>query len=228
MPPPIGILSCGELPVSLQARYGPYSAMVQAMLAGRPSRVFDVPGGGLPSPDACPAYVVTGSSAGVYDDLPWIASLTAFLRAARGRARVVGICFGHQVMAQAYGGQVIKSPKGWGVGLHRYDVPVATPWMDAPGPVSAPASHQDQVVALPPGASVVAHSTFTPYAALDYGDAISFQFHPEFTPAFAQALIASERHRYGDMADAASASHDAPHDCERVAGWIGRFLNSAP
>lgn len=224
----IGILVCGGLPPALEREFGPYGDMVKALLGGRPSRMFDVPGGELPAaPTDCSAYVITGSSAGVYDDLPWIGRLDAFLRAARGQVPLVGLCFGHQAMAQAFGGAVEKSPKGWGIGLHRYGLPAPAAWMDERVPtIAVPASHQDQVVAPPPDARVIARSDFTPYAGLDYGDAISFQFHPEFSAAFARALVRAERDLHGARAAPAIASLAAPNDCARVTGWIGRFLDA--
>lgn len=222
----IGILQCGDIPVALQAEFGSYGGMIRALLGSRPTAIFDVQRGQLPKSTATfEAYVISGSSAGVYDGLPWIDELMAFLRQARGGAKLAGICFGHQAMAQAFGGAVVKSPKGWGVGLHRYELPVRPHWMDDVPAVAAPASHQDQVVALPSGARVIARSAFTPYAGLDYGDAISFQFHPEFSPAFAAALIEAGRDRYGALADAAIRSHAEPNDCARVGAWIGRFLD---
>ena len=102
---------------------------------------------------ACDAYVITGSAAGAYDDLPWIAPLSNFLTDVKGRAKLVGVCFGPQMMAQAFGGQVVKSPKGWGVGLHTYRITTKEPWMDSAAPIAIAVSHQDQVVALPPGAA---------------------------------------------------------------------------
>ena len=224
----IGILQCGAVPRHLAPAHGSYGAMMRRMLPDRETRVYDVTAGALPD-DAgrCEAYVITGSPAGVYDPLPWIPDLLGFLQQARGRAKLVGICFGHQAMAQAFGGAVMKSPKGWGVGLHRYDVAQRAAWMDAVDHVDAPASHQDQVTALPPGARVTLAGAFTPFAGLDYGDAISFQFHPEFTPGFATALIEGAPDRYGAMAAAAIASHARPDDCARIGGWIGRFLDGA-
>jgi GMP synthase-like glutamine amidotransferase len=151
-----------------------------------------------------------------------------FLRQAKGRTRMVGICFGHQVMAQAFGGSVIKSPKGWGVGLQRYAVDRREAWMDDARQVAIPGSHQDQVVAPPPDARVILASDFTPYAGLTYEDetALSFQAHPEFDPAFASALIEARRGvRFtDDEAEAALASLAQPNDNARVAGWIRTFL----
>ncbi len=223
----IGILLCGGFPATLEAQFGSYSSMVRKLLGSRSAAVFDVRERQLPrSVSACEAYVITGSSAGVYDDLPWIKDLMAFLRSARGGSKLIGICFGHQAMAQAFGGSVLKSPRGWGIGLHRYELPAQPYWMDDPAAVAVPASHQDQVVTLPSDARVIASSAFTPYAGLDYGDAISFQFHPEFSRAFAAALIEAKRERYPDLVASAVESHLQPDDCARVGRWISRFLDS--
>jgi GMP synthase-like glutamine amidotransferase len=225
----IGVLQCGELPDALRAAHGSYGVMVRdACVGARPSRIYDVTRGEYPAPGACAALVLTGSSAGVYDDLPWIPPLLQFLRETRGKAKLVGICFGHQAMAQAFGGSVVKSPKGWGIGVHRYAVAQRAPWMeDDVAAVRVAASHQDQVVQVPNGARITLASDFTPYAGLDYGDAISFQFHPEFTPAFGRALIEARPAVYGALAAPALASYDAPDDRALIARWIGRFLDAA-
>ena len=207
----IGILLCGDIPATLQAEFGPYSGMIRRLLGSRSAIVFDVQNGQLPrSTSSCAAYVITGSDAGVYDRLPWISDLMVFLRNARRSSKLIGICFGHQVMAQAFGSSVIKSPKGWGIGLHRYELRARPHWMDDAAAVAVPASHQDQVVTLPSDARVIASSEFTPYAGLDYGGAISFQFHPEFSPEFATALIEANRDRYGARAASAIQSHLEP------------------
>ena len=224
----VGILQCGEPPEGLRAEHGSYGAMMKKLLgAGRDTATYDVTAGALPaSATACNAYVLTGSPAGVYEGLPWIPGLIRFVQNARGQAKLVGICFGHQAMAQAFGGQVIKSPEGWGMGVQRYHVRHRAPWMDDAAEVRVPASHQDQVVVCPPGARVTADNAFTPYAGLDYGDAISFQFHPEFTPEFGTALIEHRRDKYGAGAAAAAVSYRGPNDCARVRGWISRFLDA--
>ena len=234
----IGLLETGAPPEALQPKFGRYGGMFQTLLGPAHSyAAYDVQAGHLPkAADEQDAWIITGSSAGVYDPLPWIEPLSDFLRTAKGQVPLVGVCFGHQIMAQAFGGQVVKSDKGWGVGLHRYDVAEAAPWMDDAPHIAVPASHQDQVVTLPPGAQVLAGSAFTPFGVLAYDTAlgrkvgaISMQVHPEFDPAYATALIEARRGtRYTDaQADAAIATLQAPNDRARVAQWIGRFLQKA-
>jgi GMP synthase-like glutamine amidotransferase len=227
----IGILETGEPPANLRQQFGSYPAMFERMLGPDIARytTFDARAGALPrAAETCDAYLITGSASGAYEADPWIGELKGFLQAAKGRATLVGVCFGHQIMAEAFGGKVIKSPKGWGIGLQDYAVLGRRPWMDEAASIAIAASHQDQVVELPPGATVLAASDFTPYAMLEYGNqpAISIQPHPEFAPAYSQALIEARRGlRFGeDEAQAALTSLERPNDNARVAGWISRFL----
>lgn len=229
----LGILETGAPPEGLES-YGTYPQMFRRLLGdeGFDYTVFAAARGELPaSPEACDAYIVTGSPSGVYDAEPWISQLKSFLQAAKGRAALVGVCFGHQVMAEAFGGKVVKSPKGWGLGEHAYQVLGREPWIDAGPKIRLPASHQDQVVEAPPGAEVVAASGFTPYGALVYRDqpAFSIQLHPEFEPDYAKALIEQRRGaRLTEAeADRAIASFRAPDDRARVGGWIRNFLAHA-
>lgn len=225
----IGILETGYPPGNLAEQYGDYPAMFAKLLGPDFSiDTFDVQAGVLPdNPGLYHAYLITGSPAGVYDQLPWIAPLQEFIRSAKN-SKIVGVCFGHQIMAQALGGHVQKSEKGWGAGLHNYSIVRKEPWMDVAGTIAVPASHQDQVVVQPPSTEVVAESSFTPYAALTWTDrqAISFQFHPEFTPDFAKALI-EKRYDVVSNPDAAIASLDQPNDSPRVGGWVRRFLSAS-
>jgi GMP synthase-like glutamine amidotransferase len=226
----LAILETGRPPGELEATFGDYPRMFGQMLGPDfEIAAYDIEAGHFPAdPKAHDAYLITGSPAGVYDPLPWIADLLEFIRSARA-AKMVGICFGHQAMAEALGGHVEKSDKGWGTGLHRYSVVHVEPWMDEKTQmmIAIPASHQDQVVVQPPNTDVVAKSDFTPYAGLAWTDrpAISFQFHPEFSPAFAKALI-ERRYDVVPYPDAAIASLDAPNDNAVVGGWIRRFLKA--
>jgi GMP synthase-like glutamine amidotransferase len=226
----IGILETGKPPGELLARFGSYPGMFAELLGpGFEVVSYDVEAGVLPpSPDAHEAYLVTGSPAGVYDDLPWMAPLTEFLRAVKGKAKLVGVCFGHQIMAEAFGGKVEKSQRGWGVGLQTLEVCGAAPFLGGERHVSIPASHQDQIVVQPPNSRVIAANAFSPFGVLAYEDqpALSMQFHPEFTPEFAKALIERRRKDLPDP-EAAKASLNQSNDREAVAGWIRRFLLEA-
>ena len=224
----IAILETGRPPGNLTERFGRYPAMFQRLLGDKfEIESYDVAAGELPAQShGHDAVLITGSPAGVYDQLPWIAPLEEFIRASSD-SKMVGICFGHQVMAQALGGEVVKSDKGWGTGLQRYRIVHDERWLDSVSEIAVPASHQDQVVTQPPNTEVVATSDFTPFAALSWTDrrAISFQFHPEFCPDFARALIERRRDILPDP-DGAIASLDAPNDSARVAGWIRAFLSA--
>jgi GMP synthase-like glutamine amidotransferase len=228
----IAILETGRPPGDLAEQFCDYPAMFRDLLAGpdHSFTTYDVAQGQYPAQDAFDALVVTGSPAGAYDPLPWIEPLKAFLKASKGKP-MVGVCFGHQIMAEAFGGRVEKSSKGFAIGLHRYCLDHREPWMadgtDETSDFALPASHQDQVVQAPPHAHVVASSGFTPFAALAYDDqpAISFQGHPEFDPAFAAALIEHRRDRLGAAkADAGVASLSQPNDRLQVGRWIVQFL----
>ncbi|HEX9947187.1 MAG TPA: type 1 glutamine amidotransferase [Allosphingosinicella sp.] len=225
----IGILRTGAPPPDLAPRFGPYEDMFARLLGpGFEARAYDVQGGeALPSPDAHPAFLVTGSAAGVYEPLPWIAPLLDFLRKAKGRTKMVGICFGHQAMAEALGGRVEKSGRGWGIGLQDYELRDRASWMGEapPAAIAVPVSHQDQIVVPPPGARVLAGNAFTPFGMLEWvdGSALSMQFHPEFEPGYAQALI-EHRRAWVPAPDAAIASLERPNDRALVAEWIREFL----
>lgn len=226
----IGILETGSPPTPLDEGFGSYGDMFRRLL-GPAFRftMFDVRNGDLPpSPRTCEAYLITGSASGVYDGDPWIAALEAFVRGLDGDVKILGVCFGHQLLAQAFGGRVEKSAKGWGLGLQTYAVTNRPYWMDEVETFSLPASHRDQVVEPPPQSVVLAASDFTPYAALAYPGrlAASFQAHPEFSPDYAAALIESRRGRSIDEAQAAAAtaSQAQPNDSQRVAIWLRRFL----
>ena len=229
----LGILKTGSPPAPLSA-FGDYPAMFRKLLGENAFsyRIFDVEAGELPeTADACPAYLVTGSACGAYDPLPWIIEFKRFLHTAKNRAALVGICFGHQIMAETFGGKVMKSPKGWGVGAHTYEVCQPETWITGQARFTLPASHQDQVVAVPPSAGIAAGSTFAPYGALAYTDqrAISLQLHPEFSAEYAGALAESRRgHGLNDAeTDHALASLNQPMDNAAAAGWITRFLHQA-
>lgn len=190
-----------------------------------------VDGAPLPDPATLEAILITGSPTGVYDPEPWMPMLMDFIRwTAAEKTPQVGICFGHQAIAQALGGQVVKSEKGWGLGRHSYEICRTPKWMGEapPGTFALAVSHQDQVIAPPPGADVIAASDFTAFAALEFaqGPAISFQGHPEFCDAFSAALYKIRENNPLSPEEVASAigSLDQPEDNALLARWIADFF----
>ena len=154
----IGVLEAGLLREKLAGRFDPYPVMFERLI-GQSGRAFDydavsVVRGEKPSSiDQCDGWLITGSRHGVYDNLDWMPPLKEFIRelAVAGKP-LIGVCFGHQIIADALGGEVVKSDKGWGVGLHRYRIDAPRDWMaQVPEDVGIYAFHQDQIVTLPPG-----------------------------------------------------------------------------
>lgn len=232
----IAILETGQPPREIRADFPSYPAMFRRLLApAAPEFVFtdyNVVDGAPPDPAEHDGFLITGSPAGVYEDLAWTPPLFDAIRAAAAiHTPVVGICFGHQAVAHALGGKVVKSEKGMCVGRHVYDVLSRPDWMaGAPDQFALPVSHQDQVVAAPEDARILAASDFTPFAALYYphAPALTFQGHPEFEDAFAAALYGARRNGAltSDAVDAAVASLDAPEDNALTARWIAEFFRT--
>ncbi|MEO8757632.1 MAG: type 1 glutamine amidotransferase [Devosia sp.] len=223
-----------EVPEALRARFGPYANMFHRMFAPagfefETIRLTD--GEPLPDPAKLDAVLVTGSSAGVYDNhLTWMEPLRAFIRTAySAKTPMVGICFGHQIMADALGGDVRKSDRGWGLGRHVYDVtarPAAIGGSTLPEFAIA-CSHQDQVIVPPGEAEVFLASEFTPNAGLVYrnGAAMSLQPHPEFEDDYTVALAEMRRGKASDdVIETAVKSVTRPSDSREMAGYLGAFL----
>lgn len=236
--PTLTIIETGRPPEKIQGDWPDYPEMFQALLEPHlPGWAFDSvalsSGEALPDPAELDAILITGSAAGVYDDFPWMAPLMDFIRAAaQAQIPQIGICFGHQAIANALGAKVAKSDKGWGIGRHVYDVLMPQPWMgpEAPKTFSLGVSHQDQVLSLPPDSIQVARNDFCEFAALAYPNAkaISFQGHPEFSSGFSCALydVRKGTRLPIEMVEAAEASFTEPIDNDQTGQWMARFLLS--
>jgi GMP synthase-like glutamine amidotransferase len=232
----IGILETGRPPEGLE-NHGSYPQMFERLLGpGLDLVVYAVIDDVFPaSVHDADGWLVTGSRFGVYDDAPWIRRLEEFLRQAMAeRVPIVGICFGHQVLASALGARVEKAAAGWGVGPHVYEVVERPEWMAGKADhFTLNAMHQDQVLSLPAGARVIARSAFCPYAVLAYDDrAMSIQAHPEFDNAYERALVTARRGKLipeerADPALAAIGDAATAPDAATAAGWIRRFFEAA-
>lgn len=224
-----------DVPGPLRERFGAYHLMFERMFAGEGFSFETIrldSGQPLPDPATLDATLVMGSAAGVYDThYSWMEPLRAYIRAAyAAKTPMVGICFGHQIMADALGGDVRKSDKGWGLGRHVYDVTARPPVLGGNLPEFAIAcSHQDQVLVPPEEAETFLASGFTPHAGLIYrnGAAMSLQPHPEFDDDYTLALAEMRRGKAPDpVIETALASMTRASDSREMAGYLGAFLRS--
>ena len=235
--PHVTIIETGLVSPANRERHGSYPEMFEKMIAAAdPTVTFDtvsIPAGEkLPDIGGLGSILITGSSAGVYDNFDWIAPLEDFVRAAHGAGvPMVGVCFGHQLIAQALGGVARKSEKGWGLGRHVYDVAPGNDIVDG-ARIALAASHQDQVITPPPGAKTILSSDFTEHAGLLYpgGTTMSVQPHPEFSAGYALACC-EMAHSKGGAPDgvvaAAKTSLAKPLESARLGGAIARFLTQS-
>lgn len=230
----LGILRADVDRPHIADQFGAYSDMFRRLLdstnCGELSyEIFDSRNGQYPSHvDECDAYLITGSAESVFDDFEWIHQLRDYVIELAGhRKKTIGICFGHQMIASALGGEVTRAPQGWGVGVHSYEITDPQPWLQpVASSFSLLCSHQDQVTQAPTGAKVFARSKFCPIAALSIGDYfISFQGHPEFEKAYAEYLMRMREDEIGDSFDDALRSLSEFTDEKTVATWILNFLN---
>lgn len=236
----VGILQADVLREELQPTFGQYSWMFESVLGSAAQehghsaafRVYDVRHNEYPDDlDDCDGYIITGSRHSVYDDLAWIQTLRGYVGALHdARKKLVGICFGHQLIAHALGGETLPAPNGWAVGVHRMRVVAPhgamTPAQNA---VSLLSSHKDQVAALPPHARLLGATDFCPKASFALGDHIlTFQGHPEFTKPYAEALMRARETLIGHAFAPGIASLAEATDEAVVARWIVNFITDGP
>jgi GMP synthase-like glutamine amidotransferase len=221
----IGILQTGLAPDILVDKSGDYPDMFEKLLAGNgfSFRTYRVVDGILPaSVTECDGWLITGSRHGAYEDHAWIPPLEAFIRESyAAHVPLVGICFGHQIIAQAMGGKVEKFSQGWAVGPTDYDFDGET--------ITLNAWHQDQVTRKPEAAKVIASNEFCANAALLYDDrAFTVQAHPEFRPDFVDGLMQARGRGVvpQDRMDKANARLSDPLQDQTIAARIAAFFKA--
>jgi len=225
----VGLLECDDVVGRFPELKGGYREMFAALLPRFTFRYYAAHRGQLPSSASeCDAWLCTGSKYSVYDGTPWIANLAAFIRSL-GEKRFVGICFGHQMLAHAMGGEVAKAKQGWGVGVLGVEVLKKEPWMEPPlARMQIQHMHQDQVQKLPADSVLLARSPHCDVAMFRVGEAmLGIEGHPEFTVEYGAALIRARRALIGD--DGARKALDSLKgrtDSPTVGRWIERFLKS--
>lgn len=230
----LGILQCDSVGDELQPEFGDYPDMFQRLLSTADPeltfRVYDLAGGGFPnSLHECDGWLFTGSKWGANDDADWIRQAEALAaRLHEERRPTIGICFGHQLIARALGGRVEKATDvGWGVGVHTARILAQPEWMTpAADDLSLIVSHQDQVIELPPGATLLATHPFCPHDMYQIGEHIlTFQGHPEFPKGYSRAVMDKRREKLGEGTYRRGVESLAlPTDEAVAAEWIVGFL----
>ncbi|MSQ66943.1 MAG: hypothetical protein EXR83_01935 [Gammaproteobacteria bacterium] len=200
MIPRLGLLVCDVIWEPLRGRHGDYPDMFNALLDAAGARFDLVPyathRGVLPaSPQECDAWLISGSRTAVYEPVSWMAPLTACVRSIVGTgAPLVGICFGHQLLASTFGGHTMRSNEGWGLGNIEHQVHRPMPGLAWPsGLLKLHMAHQDQVLTLPPDAQIIASTAHCPQAIFTLGERmLGIQAHPEFTSDFMREMTLEE------------------------------------
>jgi GMP synthase-like glutamine amidotransferase len=229
----IGFLLPDHLPDFLLPVTGDYPKMFEGLLADHDVslRFFDLTEGEEPdSLDECDLWIAGGSKASVYEHGEPGRRLERLITGIyESGHKFFGICFGHQMLAQALGGTVRKSEQGWGVGVHTASIVEQTDWMrPSKSKINLVMSHQDQVEKLPTGARILASSDHCPVWMFAVDDhMVGIQGHPEFTIEYAKASLPLRRHRVGDEAvDDALKTLDRPIDRPTIADWIVEFART--
>lgn len=223
----LGILQCGHTPDPVAEKHGDFDKMFMRLLAphGFTFETWNIVDGQFPNgPSDADAWLLTGSKHGAYEEHAFIPPLETLIRDihASGK-RMLGICFGHQIIAQALGGRVEKFEGGWAIGRSAYTI---TPL----GDIHLNAWHQDQVTVRPECAEVIGQNAFCANAALVYGDTIlTVQPHPELSPAIISDYILARGNDAAyapSLMDRARAENSKPTDDAAVAALMAAFLKT--
>lgn len=229
----VAILQCDDVLQKFQNEFGNYPAMIEQMFEHGDDALsfetFDCQAGELP-PDikAYDFYITTGSKVSVYDGLAWVDRLIAFIQKLdANHIKLIGVCFGHQLIAMARGVKVEKSAKGWGIGIAHNQVIDYPRWMNGrPKEFNILASHQDQITNLPDDAVIIAKSDFCPYFVVQWSAYfLSIQGHPEWSPAYSLALMNNRRAIIpAEIIEQGIRSLAIEPDNKMFASWIISFV----
>lgn len=229
------VVQAGSAPAALRARFGDFPDWFARHLAPRVALAVVRPyERALPSPSGFHGVLVTGSLASVTDPAPWMDRAGAWLVEAARRAPVLGVCFGHQLLARALGGRVERNPRGREAGSVAVRLTPAGArdplFAGLPDPLLVQETHEDHVAEPPPGATVLAANARTPVQAFAWGDRLRcVQFHPEFDAARSRFLAALRRERgeaaaWGDVDPA--AVRETPGCTAVLDRWLAHWVGA--
>jgi GMP synthase (glutamine-hydrolysing) len=222
MPPaPICVYLVGEPPPEVAADHGDsFFSWFERLVEPHPARAVarDGLGGAPPDPREFAAVVITGSPASLTAPEPWMEASVELVREAhRIGTPVLGVCFGHQVIGAAFGGEVRRNPQGWEMGTFAVELAgggARDPLLAGlPERFEVNLSHQDVVApgTLPPPVRVLAGNRRAPVQVIAAGDATrGVQFHPEFDGAIVRSYLHCRYPELEADAEARAAPHDHP------------------
>ena len=234
----IGLLMCDDVDASAQSQYGTYAQMFRDGLDPSeqhfrltPIRCFE--GEALPQPETYDGYLITGSRFSVYEDLPWIGPLKKFVQQCwTQEIKMVGICFGHQLIAHSLGGETRKADVGWGFGIHSAKLNRRLPWMGNANALDDDrfnliVVHQDQVVEVPEAFTTIAESEFCPNSIIvAENKMLGIQGHPEFNKKFCAFRAESRGDTIGPKVFDSTMQSLAQNElhADTIWQWIRNFL----
>lgn len=229
----IGLLQCDHVIDELQHKHGDIPDLFKNLFNRVAPEVsldiYNVTKGEYPDlTENYAGFISSGARYSVYDQDPWIIRFKEFIRKLyHQNKKFVGICFGHQMIAEALGGKCTKSDRGWGVGVKEVVIGKTMPWMQPKlDSFRLIVSHADQVAALPQDSEILGGNAHCPCSVYTVGENfLGIQGHPEFTPAFEKDLMMVRLDRIGrNVVDEATATLNMPTDEVVVTQWMVNFM----
>ncbi|HFA47961.1 MAG TPA: amidotransferase [Bacteroidetes bacterium] len=225
----IAFLLCDHVDYALRPIHGDYPEMFSSLFPDLHFEIFTVCEGHFPkNANDFDAYFVNGSHRSVYDETAWIVQLKNFVKSiCEAKKKYVGVCFGHQMLAEALGGKVAKSEHGWCVGAHEFEIVKREGWMLPFRPsLNLLMMCQDQVLRLPPGGVVLAKTEKCPVGIFRVGaQMLGIQAHPEFSKEYDRALMEMRTERMGkEVVRQGTESLKKEVGQKRIAEWVRQFL----
>ena len=231
----VGIIKADEIDTEIRSRFGDSHSIFKRLFTMASAdhlllQFYDARACHYPKDlDECDGYLITGSRHCAFIDTPWIYQLLQFVRTLdQKQKKLIGICFGHQCIALALGGSVVRAKQGWGLGVHEYQILLPGLLDDVARTIlRLYCSHEDQVSSLPERAKRLLTSDFCENAGMVVEDhIISFQAHPEFEKDFAEYLILNREKDLGPNFTPTLATLSSDVDSVSVARSMVRFLEN--
>lgn len=226
-----GLLQCDHVAPKYRAKFGDYPDMFAALFPELEWKLYDVVNGQFPeSLDECDLYMTTGSRYSVYENLEWIVRLKEMIKAIYHQNKFfIGFCFGHQLIGEALGGKVEKSPNGWCVGVHDFEIGEEMGWMQsAQKTLSLLMMCQDQIVKLPTNAKILGSNEKCPIGIMQVGKRIlGIQAHPEFPKEYDKLLMEQRVEKMGAaiVQNGITSLNKTIHP-QLIHDWVMNFIKS--